>query len=70
MLARTMQTTVPLIFLLSVALLAGCATSDMNHAYSNRTSCPPSFVLYCRTFDHGSLAETRKCRCVRQDSFN
>lgn len=70
MFARTTQTAVPLIVLLSVVLLAGCVTGDTKQAYRSRTSCPPSFLPYCKTLDYGSQGATTKCRCVRQDAFN
>ena len=70
MLFRFLRATATLAALTCATLLAGCATSDTNHAYHNRTSCPPSFLLYCKTLDHGSREPARKCRCVRQDSFN
>ena len=70
MLSRTAQMTVALICLLFAGLLAGCATDPSKMAYRNRISCPPSFMLYCKTRDYGSQGSTRQCRCVRQDSFD
>lgn len=70
MLPGTTKTTVLLMAMSCVILLAGCATSTSERVYRNRTSCPASFLLYCQKRHHGADEAPAKCRCVRQDSFN